>query len=176
MQKQGLRRTFVTASALVMLASAAYAQDDGKFLTQTIPESVARSVMKGAVGAEKRLSALPSETYAAPAKTDLEALPELRAGNRGGKAVAAADVSTDAGIGTENYGCAPTPSPAGCPPTNLNTVYHYNDSRLDPIVVPNYPYRTSGYFLHTFNGTELLLLHRDADQQVDPRDGRALRL
>ena len=27
MQKQGLPRTFVTASALVMLASAAYAQD-----------------------------------------------------------------------------------------------------------------------------------------------------
>jgi V8-like Glu-specific endopeptidase len=149
MQKQGLRRTFMTASALVMFASATYAQDGGKVLTQTIPEDQARSFMKGGpTGAEKRLSALPAEFNVAPSAGPL-ALPETVAGNRGGKAVDAVNVvTTDDGIEPKNYGCVSGGCGAG---TNLKTIYHYNDHRVDPDAVVNHPYRTSGYFLHTFD-------------------------
>jgi V8-like Glu-specific endopeptidase len=109
--------------------------------------------MKNATPAEQRLPRLPSETFDLSAAAGSGGLPQMVPGHVGGKAVSAADVATDPGIGTQNYGCAPTPAPAGCPPTNLNTVFHYSDYRLDPTVVPNYPYRTSGYFLHTFNGS-----------------------
>ena len=109
MQKQGLRGIFVTASAVVMLTSAAYAQDGGdrgKVLNQSIPEEQARSVMKnGANGAEKRLPALPAEFSQAPGAGPLE-LPEAIFGNKGGRAVEAVDVATDSGIEPKNYGCA----------------------------------------------------------------------
>jgi V8-like Glu-specific endopeptidase len=153
MQKQRLRTTLVTASAFVMLASAAFAQEGGKeggkVLTQTIPEEQARSVMKrGAIGAEKRLPALPAEFSQVPRPGPLE-LPDAVFGDNGGEAVEAVDVATDSGIEPKNYGCAQ----GGCGEgTNLNTIFHYNDHRIDPLVVVNYPYRTSGYFLHTFNG------------------------
>ena len=64
-KSQILRLTLAAASALTVLVSAARAQSGGKVLTQTIPDSVARSAINRA--AEKRLSALPAEFYAAPA-------------------------------------------------------------------------------------------------------------
>jgi V8-like Glu-specific endopeptidase len=135
----------MTAGAVLLLAGAAAAQDGGKVLNQAIPAAQSAGAMKGATPVEKTLKSLPTETFDMRANSAAAGAPVLISGNSGGKAVPAQNVSTapaEGGIGTQNYGSG-----------NLNTVYHYSDHQIDPTVVTHYPNRTSGYFLHTFNGS-----------------------
>ena len=133
------------ASACLLCVTQAYAQDGGQVLRQELSEAQTKAVAGKAIPAEKRLPALPKEAFeqAPPASKNL---PETIGGNPGGKVIRLPDVETapTEGGGPEgrNYGL-----------NNLNTVYHYNDHRIDPVSVPNTPHRQSGYFLHTFNGT-----------------------
>lgn len=144
------RVALATAGIVFMSAGTAFAQAPvGKAATSIISDAQARAAMKSATPAEKRLSVLPSSD--GPATNAALGVPQTVPGGAGGKVVPAVNVesSSDSAIDPKNYGC----STATCTGTNLNTIFHFNDSRIDPTVITHDPYRRTGYFLHTFNGS-----------------------
>ena len=144
--------TPIMAGALTIVASAAVAQNAPHAATGTIPEGQAKGLMKKPMPAERRLPRLPRETFDFRPSPGPVNPPQIAPGNVGGKPASSVNVATEPveasensqdSIGTQNYGTG-----------NVNTVYHYSDHRIEPSIVPKYPYRTSGYFLNTFNGTD----------------------
>ena len=147
MQKSRALRIALLAGALALSAIPAHAQSGGRVLSNEITGIQAESALRKAVPAERLLPALPIEAMDLRAK-ESPGTPVIVPGNPGPKAAAKAvhlpepSGGGGGGISPENYGVG-----------SLSTAYHYSDRRVDPALVPLYPQRTVGYFLHTFNGT-----------------------
>lgn len=71
------------------------------------------------------------------------ATPVVVAGDKGpADQVGSTEAPQSDGISPQNYGSG-----------NLNTVYHYNDYLVEPILMKRYPYRAAGYFIFKQNGS-----------------------